>query len=331
MSIPTPAPITPDVLASLPVAIADVHAARLRVMPHLYRTPLFHSPTLSRMTNTTLSLKCENLQRTGSFKTRGALNALLLLDDEARSRGVVTFSAGNHGQGVAFAAQMLGVKATVYMASTAVPAKVAAIRGYGADVVFGEGIDEAYGRMNEAIAAGATYLSPFDNHDVIAGQGIVGLEILEDFPDVETIVIGIGGGGLVSGVAMAVKTLRPDVRIVGVEPAGAHVVFDSLIAGKPVRLPSVNTIADGLAAPFAGVLTQQIIERCVDDVVIVEDDEIRQAMAMILERTKMLAEPAGAAATAALLTGRAGVETGAKTVAIISGGNVSLDRLKTLL
>jgi threonine dehydratase len=331
MPVPTPAPVTNDVLAALPVSIDDVRAARERVMGRLYRTPLFHTPTLSRMTNSELRLKCENLQRTGSFKTRGALNAALRLDEAARAKGVVTFSAGNHGQGVAYAAQMLGMKATVYMASTAVPAKVAAIRGYGAEVVFGEGIDQAVAKMNEAIAAGATYISPFDDRHVIAGQGIVGLEILEDCPDVEEIVIAIGGGGLISGIATTVKTLRPDVRIVGVQPEGAHAVYDGLISGQPVRLASTNTIADGLAAPFTGVLTQQIIGALVDDVVLVSDDEIRQAMAVILERTKLLAEPAGAAATAALLTGKAGVASGARVVATISGGNVSLDRLKTLL
>ncbi len=319
-------------LNRLPVSIADVFAARKRIMGHLHRTPLISSANLSDATGLQVSFKAENLQRTGSFKARGALNALLLLTPEQRERGVVTFSAGNHGAGIAFAAAKLGVQAWVYMAKTAVPAKVDAIRGYGANVVFGNVMDEALAAMHRAIDEdGRTYVSPFDDAGVVAGQGVTALEMLEDAPDTEAIVVPIGGGGLIAGVSLVVKSVRPDITVIGVEPDGADVVTRSLAAGKPVRLESTNTIADGLAAPFAGEITQAIIGSCVDRVVLVSDDEIRQSMAAILTRTKLLPEPAGAASYAAIATGRAGLAPGTKVISIISGGNVSLDRLKSLL
>lgn len=319
-------------LTTLPVSIADVFAARKRIMSHLHRTPLISSANLSASSGRSVSFKAENLQRTGSFKARGALNALLTLSPEQRERGVVTFSAGNHGAGIAFAASKLGVQAWIYMAQNAVPAKVDAIRGYGANVVFGETMDVAHAAMTRAIEEeGRSFVSPFDDAAVVAGQAVVALEILEDAPDTEAIVVPIGGGGLVSGVSLVVKSVRPDITVVGVEPEGADVVSRSLASGKLERLASTNTIADGLAAPFAGAITQAIISRCVDRVVLVSDDDIREAMAMVLTRTKLLAEPAGAASYAALATGKAGIAEGTKVVSILSGGNVSLDRLKSLL
>ena len=319
-------------LSALPVSIADVFAARRRIMDHLHRTPLISSASLSALSGKRVSFKAENLQRTGSFKARGALNALLTLSPEQRERGVVTFSAGNHGAGIAFAASKLGAQSWIYMAKNAVPAKVDAIRGYGANVVFGETMNEAYAAMNRAIEEeGRFFVSPFDDAAVVAGQAVVALEILEDAPDTEAIVVPIGGGGLVAGISLVVKTARPDITIVGVEPEGADVVTQSLAAGKPVRLSSTNTIADGLAAPFAGEITQAVISSCVDRVVLVTDEDIREAMSGILTRTKLLAEPAGAASYAALATGKAGIAEGTKTVCILSGGNVSLDRLKSLL
>jgi threonine dehydratase len=319
-------------LSALPVSIADVFAARRRIMDHLHRTPLISSASLSALSGKRVSFKAENLQRTGSFKARGALNALLTLSPEQRERGVVTFSAGNHGAGIAFAASKLGAQSWIYMAKNAVPAKVDAIRGYGANVVFGETMNEAYAAMNRAIEEeGRFFVSPFDDAAVVAGQAVVALEILEDAPDTEAIVVPIGGGGLVAGISLVVKTARPDITIVGVEPEGADVVTQSLAAGKPVRLSWTNTIADGLAAPFAGEITQAVISSCVDRVVLVTDEDIREAMSGILTRTKLLAEPAGAASYAALATGKAGIAEGTKTVCILSGGNVSLDRLKSLL
>lgn len=319
-------------LAGLPVTIDDVRAARERIMPSLRRTPLIANAALGAVTGHEVFIKAENLQMTGSFKARGALNALSLLNDEQRARGVTTFSAGNHGAGLAFAASQLGVACRVYMAKDAVPAKVNAIRGFGATIVFGESIAEASELMNTAIAEeGLVFLSPFDDAGVVAGQGVVGIEILEDQPDVDAIIVPIGGGGLIAGIALAVKSLNPNVQVIGVEPVNAAVVSRSLETNSVARLDSVQTIADGLAAPFAGKITQQIIEALVDRVVLVSDDEIAAGIAPILSNTKLMPEPSGAAAYAALVTGRAGVPAGSKVVCILSGGNVGLERLQSFL
>ncbi|MCC6790735.1 MAG: pyridoxal-phosphate dependent enzyme [Thermomicrobiales bacterium] len=322
---------TTDPLASAP-ALSDIYAAKIRIAPYLWRTPIFESSALSSLTGTNLRMKAENLQRTGAFKARGAINAVLQLSEEARARGVVTFSAGNHGQALAYAARLAGVRCTVFMAENAVPTKVEAIRGYGAETRFGPSIREAFGAMEQfAEATGAHFVSPFSGPHVIAGQGTIGLEILEDFPEVEQIVVGCGGGGLLSGVALAVKAIRPDVRIVGVEPEGASTMWQALRAGKPVQLDKIETIADGLAAPFTTELPLAIVQRYVDDVVLVSDDEILNALRLILARTKLLVEPAGAASTAALLTNKAAVPHGANTVTVLSGGNIDLARLKSVL
>ena len=314
------------------VTLDDIHAARERVMPHLHRTPLLRNRTLSEMSNTTLSMKAEVFQRTGSFKTRGALNAVMQLTDEQKARGVITLSAGNHGQGLAFASSMVGTRAVVFMPETAVPTKVDAIRGYGAEAMFAPSMEtifplmEAYQREH-----GLTFVPPYSDPHIIAGQGIIGLEILEDAPDVETIIVPIGGGGLISGIAIAIKSQRPDVRIIGVEPVGSNIVKKSLDSGKLEKAHDIHTIADGLAAPFAGELTQAIIRHYVDDVVLVEDSEIVDALKLILARAKVLVEPAGAAATAALLSGKAGVKPGTRVVTLLSGGNIDPERLKSLL
>lgn len=334
---PEAQPVSSDIAADKAdlwqsVTLDDVHAARERVMPHLHRTPILHNRTLSEMSNTHLGMKAEIFQRTGSFKTRGALNALMQLTDEQKARGVITLSAGNHGQGIAFAASMVGTRAVVFMPETAVPTKIEAIRGYGGEPQFSptmEGIFplmEAYQQEH-----GLTFVGPYSDPHIIAGQGIVGLEILEDQPDVETVIVPIGGGGLISGIALAIKSQRPDVRVIGVEPEGANIVRRSLDSGKLEQAGHIQTIADGLAAPFAGELTQAIIKHYVDDVVLVTDDEIADALKRILIRAKVLVEPAGAAATAALLTGKAGVPAGSKVVTLLSGGNIDEARLKALL
>lgn len=314
------------------VTLDEVHRARERIMPHLRRTPMITSQTLSQMTNTDLMLKAENFQKSGSFKARGALNAAMQLSNEQKARGIVTMSAGNHGQGIAWAARMVGCRAVVFMPETAVPTKIEAIRGYGAEAKFSPSIETLYQTMETyRLEHGLTFVSPFEDPPIIAGAGSVGLEILEDCPDVETIVVPIGGGGLVSGLAVAVKSLKPDVRIVGVEPEGANVVSLSLEQGKPVRPSGIRTIADGLAAPYTGELNLAIIKHYVDDVVIVSDDEIAQALKVILGRTKLLVEPAGAAAVAALLSGKCAARAGGRTVAILSGGNIDNARLANLL
>lgn len=314
------------------VSLDDVYGARQRIESLIHRTPVLTSTTLSGMTKTDLVLKAEMFQRTGSFKVRGALNAAMQLSDEQRARGIVTFSAGNHGQGIAYAARMVGCKATIFMPENATPAKVEAIRGYGAETRFVpsmEGILSAIDSYQEE--HGVTYISPFDNQYVVAGQGTIGLEILEDVPDVETIVVPVGGGGLISGIAMTVKSLRPDIRVVGVEPEGANIVKRSLESGLVEKARDLNTIADGLAAPAAGVLTQSIISQYVDDVVLVSDEEIVQSLKLILTRCKLLVEPSGAASTAALLSGKCGVRTGGKTVTVLSGGNVDTALLSKIL
>jgi threonine dehydratase len=321
-----------DTTGSLPVSLDDVFAARERIMPHLHRTPTLDSATLSARTNTQLSIKCETFQRTGSFKARGALNAALLLTPEQRSKGMVTLSAGNHGQGLAFAASKVGARAVVFMPEFAVPAKVDAIRGYGAEAMFAPTMSTVFPAM-EAFRKqhGMTFVAPFSDEAIVAGQGVVGLEILEDVPDVETIVVPVGGGGLLAGILVAVKRQRPDVRIVGVEPVGANIVTRSMREGKLIHADHIDTIADGLSAPFAGAVTQPIIEALVDDMVLVTDDEIISAMRLIIERCKILVEPAGAAATAALMTGKVAAPVGSRTVSLLSGGNVDFAKLTSLL
>jgi threonine dehydratase len=318
--------------ANADVTLADIQAAAARIAPYIHRTPLMPSATLSQLTSTRLSLKAENLQRTGSFKARGALNAVLQLSPEQRERGVITLSAGNHGQGLAFAAQLAGVRCVVFMPESAVPTKVAAIRGYGAETCFAPSMETVFEAMDAYRQShGLYYVHPFGDPGIIAGQGTVGLEILADQPETEEIVVCVGGGGLLAGVATAVKSIRPQTRVVGVEPAGAPTVTRSLAAGRPVRTGHIDTVADGLSAPFGAPLSQALIERHADDVVLVTDDEIVEAMRLILDRTKLLVEPAGAAAVAALLAGKAGAPVGALTVATLSGGNIDRDGLKRLL
>ncbi|HEU0163451.1 MAG TPA: threonine/serine dehydratase [Thermomicrobiales bacterium] len=314
------------------VTLDDVIAARERIMPYLHRTPLLSSATLSRMTNTELSLKAETFQRTCSFKARGALNAALQLTPEERERGVITISAGNHGQGLAFAASIVGTKAVVFMPETAVPTKVNAIREYGAEVVFAKSMAEVFPAMEAYREAhGMKYVGPYSDAAIIAGQGVVGLEILEDMPDVEAVVVPVGGGGLISGVALAIKSQKPDVRIIGVEPEGANIVNKSLKSGKLEHVGVLNTIADGLTAPFAGPLSTAVIAHYVDEMVLVNDDDIVTALQTVIERCKILVEPAGAASVAALMSGKAGVAPGTKTVALLSGGNIDRVKLKSIL
>ena len=311
--------------------IDDLNAARARISAAVHRTPTVSSRTLSELVGRPVLLKCENLQKTGSFKVRGALNRILHLDDPARERGVVTISAGNHAQAVAWAAARTGVSATVVMNAHASPTKARATEGYGAEVILQGTIFEAFDLALEvAEDRGLTFLHAFDDPLIVAGQGTLGLEVMEDVPDAATVVVPIGGGGLISGVALAVANLSPSARVFGVEPHGACAMRQSLDKGEAVRLDSVDTVADGLGAPMAGELNFEIVRRLVEDVVLVSDAEIQEAMAFILARTKLLAEPAGAAAVAALLAGRIPLAEG-PVVAVLSGGNVDLERLPDLL
>lgn len=315
------------------LTLQSIQAARERIAGRVHLTPTMSAARLGERAGVALTLKCELLQKTGSFKARGALNHVAQLGPEARVAGVITVSAGNHGQALAWAAQAAGVPCTVVMPATASITKVDATRGYGAEVVLhGESSIEAFARGDELAAErGLTFVHPFDDEWVAAGAGTVGLEILEQVPDVDAIVVAIGGGGLISGIATAVKALRPSVAVYGVEPEGAAVLRKSLDAGQPVRLDRIATLADGLAAPMAGKLTFDVVSRLVNDVVVVSDDEIVDAMRSLLANTKLMAEGAGAAATAAVLSGRLPLSKGSSVVSVLSGGNVDLASLRELL
>ena len=312
--------------------LADIRAAHARVAPRIHRTPLLSATRLGARAGVTLFHKCESLQKTGSFKVRGALNNVSQLDAAARRRGVITVSAGNHAQALAWAARDEGVRCTVVMPMAASRMKVEASKGYGAEVVLhGTSSIDAFAHAHAlAKERDLTIVHPFDDPAVIAGQGTVGLEILEQLEDVDDVVVPIGGGGLIAGIATAIKEARPKVRVYGVEPTGAAAMRKSLDEGHPVRLDSIKTIADGLAAPMAGDVTYPIVRHYVDDIVLVSDDEIMSAMHEILFSAKLLAEGGGAAATAAILSGKLKLE-GRRVVAVLSGGNVDPSRVSEVL
>ncbi|GID96075.1 threonine ammonia-lyase [Amorphoplanes digitatis] len=302
--------------------LADIEAARDLLAGIVKTTPLEYSMPLTRTLGAPIWLKCENQQRAGSYKVRGAYTRIARLTDAERARGVVAASAGNHAQGVALAAGILGAKSTVFMPEGAPLPKVSATKGYGASIEYaGTTVDDALTAAREfAAATGAILIHPFDHPDVIAGQGTVGLEIIEQCPDVGTIVTAVGGGGLISGVAVAARALRPDIRIIGVQSAGAAAYPPSLAAGEPQTLERYSTIADGIAVMRPGVLNFAHVSKLVDDVVTVTDEDLSAALLVLLERHKMVVEPAGGAAVAALLTGK--VDLKPPIVAILSGGNI---------
>jgi threonine dehydratase len=314
------------------VTISDIEAARARIDGRVRRTPVLSATRLGARVGVKLLLKAEHFQRAGSFKVRGALNKISCLTPQERARGVVAVSAGNHAQGVAWAAAELGVHAVIVMAATASAAKIAATRGYGAEVILVEGgIGAAFAHVEEVRQArGLTLVHPFDDPLIIAGQGSVGLEIVEDVPAVDTIVVGIGGGGLISGIALAAKARKPGVRVIGVEPAGGAVMRQSWDAGQPLEMTPV-TIADGLASPLAGTLTYAMTRALLDDIVTVTDEEIIAALKDLLVYCKLYAEPAGAASVAAILSGRLALAPDSTVVAVISGGNFDLEALKKIL
>nr|KGA06515.1 MAG: threonine dehydratase [actinobacterium acMicro-1] len=306
--------------------LADFEAARPVVAQVAQVTPMESSRFLSGVLGSEVLLKCENLQRTGSYKLRGAYNLISSLSDEERSRGVVAASAGNHSQGVARAAQALGIKATIFMPVGVALPKLQATQDYGAEVVLAGSIfNEALKAAKEFVAeTGAVFIPPFDHPKVVMGQGTLGLDILDQVPDVDTVVVPIGGGGLISGVASAIKQRSAlegrTVRIIGVQAENAAAYPPSLAAGKPVKIDVLPTISDGIAVATPGTLNFEIIQATVDEVVTVSDDDTARALVMLLERAKLVVEPAGAVAVAAILAGKV---TGAgKTVAILSGGNI---------
>jgi threonine dehydratase len=314
------------------ISLSDVERARTITAPHLHRTPMLTSRTLGERIGATAFLKAESFQRTGSFKPRGALFAVQSLTAEQRSKGIVTMSAGNAAAAIAYAASAVGVHVTVAMPQSAPQMKVDATLGYGAEIRFAPDMTALRALVAQIQEqTGAYFLHPYDDDAMITGHGSLGLEILDDLPDADLIVVGVGGAGLISGVAVSATVKRRGVRIVGVEPEGAAAVRVALDAGKPVPLESVKTIADGLAAPVAGTRGLDIVQRLVEDVVVISDDLIVEGLRFLAERAKLVAEPAGAAATGALLAGRVKVRRGEKVVAIVSGGNVDRARFAELV
>ena len=314
------------------VSLEAVRAAAVRLRGIVVRTPLVSAPELSAEVGAEVRLKCESLQRTGAFKSRGANNFVRLLSDRDVAHGLVTYSSGNHAQAVALAAALRGVPSVVVMPVTAPDVKREGAVRLGAEVVF-EGTSSQQRKLRaEAIAQdrALTMVPPFDHPHIIAGQGTVGLEIVEDWPDVDLVVAPIGGGGLLSGVAAAVRRLRPEASIVGVEPTGSAAMRGALDAGRPVVLDDIDTIADGLAPNVVGDLTYAHVRDLVDDVVLVEDDAIRDATRFLLRRQKLVVEYSGAAAVAALRSGVLEAE-GRRVAVVLSGGNLDPSLLPGLV
>jgi threonine dehydratase len=315
------------------ISLADVREARERVAETARSTPLEYSHTFSTMTDAEVHLKLENFQRTGSFKIRGATNRIMTLSEAETEAGVVTASAGNHAQGVALAATRVGVDSTIVMPENAPISKVNATSSYGAEVVL-HGVDynEAAARAHELEREeGRTYVHAFDDEMVMAGQGTIGLEVLEECSEVETVLVAIGGGGLISGVATAIKAERPDVRVVGVQPEGAAAAARSLEKGGLVELDHVDTIADGVATRSVGEKTFEVIDERVDEVVTVPDEDIAMAITHLLERSKTLVEGAGAVTLAALLSGAVDYDDEEVVVPLLCGGNIDLNLLTTVI
>jgi threonine dehydratase len=306
--------------------------ARTRVRAHAYHTPLLTSRTLSAVTGFDVRLKAELFQRTGSYKIRGPLNKFPQLTDDQRSRGVICSSAGNHAQGVALAASIHGIKAVVAMAANATPSKIEATRAYGAEVVLHGTIwDEADAFARRLVEErGYTYIHPFDDLQLIAGQGTVGLEIMEDWPDVDVVVVPVGGGGLISGVSLAIKGINPRVRIIGVESSGAPGMQKSKEAGHVVTLDTVDCIIDGLRVKRVGTHNVRIVREAVDEIVTLPDAEIFDAMLWTMHHAKLVVEGAAAAPVGAMLKGLIKAPAGARVVCVLSGGNVNLEQLRGL-
>jgi threonine dehydratase len=316
----------------IPLTREVFEKAHERVARHAYRTPLLTSRLLSERSGYDVRLKAELFQRTGSYKIRGPLNKFASLTEEQKRRGVICSSAGNHAQGVALAAKIHGIRAVVAMAENATPSKVAATRAYGAEVVLHGSIwDEANEKAKELVAReGLTYIHPFDDEELIGGQGTLGLEIYQDWPDVEVAVVPIGGGGLISGVAMALKSMNPGIRVVGVESSGAPAMKRSVEEGRLITLDRVDCIIDGLRVKRVGELTFEVVRRFVDELVALPDEEIFEALVWTMSHAKLVVEGAAAAPVAALLRGLVKAKPGTKVALVLSGGNVNLDQLKGL-
>jgi len=314
------------------LSVDRIKAAAERIRPSIYESPLVHSQTLSRLTGNAIFLKLENLQMTGSFKERGALNRILTLTHDERSRGVIAASAGNHGQGVAYHAAQRGIPVQIWMPRSTPLIKLTATRAYGADVVLhGANYDEACeAAIEQSVQRNATFVHPFDDDEVIAGQGTLGLELLKQNPALDVILVPVGGGGLIGGVGCAVKGLKPQVEVIGVQTSRLPSMKAALESGGPISLPAQSTLADGIAVRRAGTRTLSLVREYVDGIVTVDEDDIAEAILMLLESEKTLAEGAGAIALAAVLQARTG-HTGKNIAVLVSGGNLDVNLLARII
>ncbi len=320
----------PNGSTRVPATLADIMEAKHLLKGVILHTPMDYSSTFSKMTGNEVWIKYENQQKTGAFKIRGAYNKIAHLSPEERARGVIACSTGNHAQGVAYAASLFNTKATIVMPHGTPLPKIQATRGYGAEVVLaGECYDDAYAEAERLVKErNMSFVHPFEDRYIIAGQGTIGLEILEDLPDVDVFVCPIGGGGLITGIAMALKAARPKVRVIGVEAKGANSAYLSLKNGKITKLDSVSTIADGIAVKRPGDLTFSLLKQYIDDIVTVDEDEIARAIVMLLERCKTVSEGAGAVSIAAIIYDRLGIKgQGKRVAALISGGNIDTNMI----
>jgi threonine dehydratase len=315
----------------LTLTLRDYEEARARIAAHIKHTPLLTSRQLSELTGYDIRLKAEMFQRVGAYKIRGPLNKFALMSEEDRRRGVVCSSAGNHAQGVALAAKIYGMRAVVCMATNATPAKIAATKGYGAEVVLHGSIwDEANEKAKELVRdEGLIYVHPFDDAELIAGQGTLGLEVIQDWPTLDAIVVPIGGGGLIAGVSMAVKSHNPKIKVIGVESSDGPAMKASVDAGS-LQTIDCKTVIDGLRVRRCGELNFSVVQRFVDDIVTLPDKDIFEAMLWTMERCKVVVEAAAAAPVAALMHGLIKVPPGSRVVAVLSGGNLNLDQLRGL-
>lgn len=312
--------------------LEDILKANETIKNSLKRTPVVECPTLKELTGNTVFFKLENLQKTGSFKLRGALNKIANLTEKEKKAGVIASSAGNHAQGVALGATAQGIKATIVMPATAPLAKIAATKGYGAEVVLeGEVYDDAYKKACELQKiTGATFLHPFDDKFVMAGQGTIGLEIIEDIPDVDIVLVPVGGGGIISGISKAIKSLRPTAKVIGIEASNAASMKEAFKRHTCCEIDTSPTIADGIAVRKIGEETFKVAQECVDDIITVTEDEIAKAILFLMEKSKVVAEGAGATTVAALLSGKLKTEN-KKICAVISGGNIDTNLIERVL
>lgn len=314
------------------IKYSDIISAQQSMKDVIRETSLIHSKTFSKMAGAEIFMKLENLQTTGSFKVRGAFNKLYHLTEEEKKHPIVAASAGNHAQGVAYSASQLGLKSIIFMPSFAPPSKVNATKGYGAEVVLtGDTFDDAYAASQEYCKEKkGTYIHPFNDELIIAGQGVVGLEIFRQLPEVDTVIVPIGGGGLISGIAIALKEINPNIKIIGVEAEGAASMLASKNSNEVLTLPHCHTIADGIAVKRPGELTFNIVKELVDDLITVSDKEIAHSTYLLLQRGKLLAEPSGAAAIAAAIFKKSAL-MGKNVVPVVSGGNVNMSVFQQIL